>query len=226
MPEVNSRKISDAQQGIHKNLEKVVRKHCENPNKKPISQHTQAAFDKVAPEIEASLLKHTPLIFDSFCGTAMSSKIIAENNPQALVIGIDRSTVRLAKTSNNDLPRNLILVQAECADFWTLAYRAGWTLLKHTILYPNPYPKSKHLKRRWHAHPAYPVLLALGGEVELRTNWKVYADEFCAALEYANKPDAICSGVKIIDPEQAMTLFEKKYQQSGQVLYRCIYSLY
>jgi len=224
----NSRKIIDAQVGIHENLEKVVTKHCQTVYKKPIARHTLAAFNDITPRVEQSLAKHTPLVFDSFCGTAVSTRIIARNNPDALVIGIDRSAKRLSKQYAEVLPENAILVQAECADFWILAERAGWNLAQHFILYPNPYPKSKHLKRRWHAHPAYPTLLELGGELELRTNWKVYADEFCRALEYSGLQNAICSGVERIDTSgcfKPMTLFEKKYQQGGQELYRCKYSL-
>ncbi len=227
-PENNSRAITDAQQGIHENLEKIVRKHCENPYKKPIAQHTLDAFNNIEKQVEKAVSKGTPLLIDSFCGTAVSTRLIAEQNPDSLVIGIDRSAVRLSKQYDDSVPENAILVQADCADFWMLAQRAGWKVSKHTILYPNPYPKSKHLKRRWHAHPAYPFLLALGGEVELRTNWKVYADEFCCALEYTGLKDVKSSGVEVIDtndPFKPLTLFEKKYKEGGQKLYRCKYVL-
>jgi len=213
--------ITDAQIGIHKNLESVVKKHFSNQHKKPISKHTQQAFDDVKGRVEAHLEKSKPLIFDSCCGTAMSTQIIAKENPTALVIGIDRSAVRLAKESNLQLADNIILVQAECADFWTLAVEAGWKLQKHTLLYPNPYPKSKHLKRRWHGHPAFPNLLALGGDIELRSNWKVYMDEFCAAINYAKSESHTCDGVETIQVKDPLTLFEKKYQESDQTLYRC-----
>ena len=227
MPAANklSREITDAQQGIHKNLEKVVRKHCENAFRKPVAKHTQDAFDSIAERVEKELLKDKPLLFDSFCGTAMSTRIIARNNPDALVVGIDRSEVRLKKSGDEDLPDNAILLQAECADFWLLANNAGWKLQKHFIMYPNPYPKSKHLKRRCHGHPSYPTLLALGGEIELRTNWKVYADEFSEALGYTKLPNAVSSGVMKLEADSPLTLFEKKYQNAGHELYRCIYTL-
>jgi tRNA G46 methylase TrmB len=227
MPVTNSnpRKITDAQQGTHANLEKVVRKHCDNAFRKPVAKHTQDAFDCIAGRVEKALLKDTPLLFDSFCGTAMSTQIIAKNNPDRLVVGVDRSEARLTKESNANLPDNVILVQAECADFWFLANKAGWKLQKHFILYPNPYPKSKHLKHRCHGHPSYPYLLALGGEVELRTNWKVYADEFSQALEYANIPGVASLGVSRLKVQEPLTLFEKKYQQGGHELFCCKYAL-
>ena len=236
MQKNNSSLVNSNQSGVHENLEAIVRKHFETEYKKPIAEHTQTAFDSIKQQVEKSLKKDTPLLFDSFCGTGISTAIIAKHNPNALVIGIDRSIDRLSKTYNDALPENAILVQAECADFWLLAHRAGWQLTKHTIFYPNPYPKSKHIKRRWHAHPAYPLLFELGGELELRTNWKIYADEFCQAFYYASdyidRSDLTCSGIETlfnethtnhIAPEniEFMTLFEKKYYMSGQKLYRC-----
>ena len=223
--QTGSRRITDAQEGIHENLEKVVLKHLQHKHQKPISQHTQDAFKHIKPLILDAITANTPLIFDSCCGTAMSTGIIAEENPNALIIGIDRSAVRLGKEYNNELPNNAYLVQAECADFWHLANLEGWKLHRHTILYPNPYPKSKHLKRRWHGHPAFSDLLALGGEIELRTNWKVYAEEFCIAANLIEKDKTLCKSVEVLQTNKPLTLFEKKYQESGQALYRCIIGL-
>jgi len=237
----NSNEVISNQQGIHENLKSIVRKHFETEYKKPIAEHTQAAFDKIKNTVETELKKDTPLLFDSFCGTGMSTGVIAKNNPDALVIGIDRSITRLSKTYNDELPENTILVQAECADFWLLAKQSEWQLAKHSIYYPNPYPKAKHIKRRWHAHPAYPLLFALGGEVELRTNWEIYADEFSQAFVYASDyiedSKLICKGVETLcfdvttnDNKPCdttfMTLFEKKYFLNGQKLYCCKYGLY
>lgn len=230
--EQNSRWITDAQVGIHQNLEKVVVKHFQKAFQKPIAEHTQLAFDSIKHTVSTSLEEGVPLIFDSCCGTAMSTGIIAKQNPEALVIGIDRSKVRLGKEYNNELPDNLLLVQAECGDFWQLAISEGWKLQKHYILYPNPYPKAKHLKRRWHGHPQFQLLFQLGGEVELRSNWKVYVDEFCQAIGIISEIrnlDASCGEIEHtvseITPENPLTLFEKKYQDGGQPLYRCVSSL-
>ena len=235
----NSNKVITNQQGVHENLEAIVRKHFESEYKKPIAEHTQNAFDEIKGRVETELDKNTPLLFDSFCGTGVSTGLIAKNNPGALIIGIDRSISRLSKTYNQELPNNAILVQAECADFWQLAKIAEWKLTKHTIYYPNPYPKSKHIKRRWHAHPAYPLLFSLGGEVELRTNWKIYADEFYQAfsyaLEYLDNSKLKCDGVETLyfdtttnsketKISEFMTLFEKKYFLNGQKLYSCKWS--
>lgn len=221
----NSRRIVDAQEGLHQNLLATLQKHLDKPFKKPIAEHTLKAFESIKPSVASHLKDAKPLLLDSCCGTAMSTRLIAEENPNALVIGVDRSAVRLGKEYNAQMPDNALIVQAECGDFWTLAQAEGWKLSQHTLFYPNPYPKSKHLKRRWHGHPAFPALLALGGEVELRTNWKVYADEFCMAIHFAKEIEMIKSAVEVFHADSPKTLFEKKYQENGQELYRCRFSL-
>ena len=61
------------------------------------------------------------------------------------------------------LMSNAMLLRAELSDFFTLvAYESDWVVHSHYLLYPNPYPKGKHLKRRWHGHPIFPVMLSIG----------------------------------------------------------------
>ena len=41
MSDNSPREITDGQVGLHKNLEKTVKKHLENLSKKPLAQHAQ-----------------------------------------------------------------------------------------------------------------------------------------------------------------------------------------
>jgi len=212
----DSREIYTNQSGIHDNLEKVVTKHLKTRFQKPPAEHTQLAFQAVTQAINAD---PKPLIMDSCCGTGVSSRHIALAHPEAWVIGLDRSSKRLSKEYEDTLPENLIFAQADCVDFWKLAQEAGWRLDKHYLLYPNPYPKSVQLKYRWHGHPAFADLLALGGLLEVRSNWSLYIEEFSVALGLAGH---VTEGCQAFDPNgQYLTLFERKYCQSGQTVYRC-----
>lgn len=207
--------IQSNQSGIHKNLAETIRKHQHSVFQRPVAAHTQQAFEAIAQQVAKA---DCPLILDAGCGTALSTRKIARLYPDALVIGIDRSEIRLGKQYAQDLPENALTVRADLVDFWRLAREAGWRLQRHFVLYPNPYPKSIHLQRRWHGHPVFPALLALGGELELRTNWRIYAEEFAHALQlsgYAN------TAATVFKPGEFWTLFEKKYHEANQSLYRC-----
>jgi tRNA G46 methylase TrmB len=86
------------------------------------------------------------------------------------------------------------------------------------LLYPNPWPKSEHLLRRWHAHPVLPAILALGGEIELRSNWRTYADEFAEALRVCGRRVA-CT--ELVAGQSPLTPFEAKFLASGHALWCC-----
>ena len=104
----------------------------------------------------------------------------------------------------------------ELSTFWRLAVRHGWRTEHHFLFYPNPWPKPAHLTRRWHAHPAFPWLLALGGTLEMRCNWDIFAQEFSASL-------ALCgvdAQVDRIGEGEAVSPFEDKYRRSRHTLWR------
>ena len=207
--------VTSNQLGIHKNLVDIVKKHAITGFRRPIATHTQDAFNRVQSLISK---QNSPIILDSGCGTAMSTRHIAKQYPDSWVIGIDRSIVRLQKQTDDTLPNNAITVQANLVDFWRLAVQANWKLQRHFILYPNPYPKASQLKQRWHGHPVFHHLVKLGGQLEIRTNWKIYVDEFALAMQisgYGNNHQ-----VESFVPNNYWTLFEKKYHQAGQCLYR------
>lgn len=207
--------VTSNQSGIHDNLAQVVQRNQQNVFRKPVAEHTQRAFDTA----HQLITRHNqPVILDSGCGTALSTRHIAQQYPDSLVIGVDRSEIRLGKQYDAPLPENALTVRADLVDFWNLAAQAGWQLQHHFILYPNPYPKSIHLKRRWHAHPIFPQLLKLGGQLELRTNWRIYAEEFVLALQLSGYTEAT---LETFTPETYWTLFETKYHHTGQDLCRC-----
>lgn len=207
MSKGNSKIVTTNQQGIHPNLVSAVRRHLAHPNRKPFSQHTLAAFAQAQAWIGE---RQNPLILDACCGTGESTLMLSVQHPDALVIGIDKSIHRLQKHPSGS--EHYLLLQADLNDFWRLARQAGWCLHKHYLLYPNPYPKSVHYKRRWHASPAFADILALGGELTVRSNWSLYIEEFVAALSVAGI-EAQCHAYSDALP---MTAFERKYWDSGQ----------
>jgi tRNA G46 methylase TrmB len=86
------------------------------------------------------------------------------------------------------------------------------------VLYPNPWPKIGHLARRWHGHAIFPSIVALGGTLECRSNWKIYVEEFALALTQLTQQPV---QAELYQPEQTITPFEQKYLDSGHALWRC-----
>ena len=213
---------------------------------------------KGAPATECGMTAPVAVILDSGCGTGESTIHIARRFPNIPVIGIDKSNARLNKAGNpsqtagEDVPSNAFWIRAELLDFWRLALEhvnAGkWTIPYHAVYYPNPWPKQSEATRRFHMHPIFPTLLALGQTIELRTNWEIYAREFAEAtrivfeespriatkevygsptlrFEDDEKGDSrAVAGMTIkcesFDPESPETAFERKYKEARQKLWR------
>ena len=223
--------VTSSQPGVHKNLGKVVTKHLLHQSRKPILAHNQAQFDKAYQWWQAK--GQGKVILDSACGTGESSRWLAENYPDAMVIGLDQSAKRLSHSDNTQLSDNCLLLRCECTDFWRLAKRAQWQFGKHTLFYPNPWPKPQHLQRRWHGNPSFIALLAISQSIELRTNWHIYAEEFYQALLVAQSlqqdpaQDLVCTIPTLPSPilneyrpSFTITAFERKYHISGHKLWQ------
>jgi hypothetical protein len=169
--------------------------------------------------------------------------------PKHVVIGVDRSQVRLSKQpvatqiamqGAGKLPANVILIRAELVDFWRCCIQSNLPIDHHYLLYPNPNPKPSLLSKRWYAHPSFPLLLKLGNHLTVRSNWKGYLDEFALAtnmvaassngLSMATNNDQKMVGMNagIVNPvlltstADAWTNFEAKFHNCEEPIYEVV----
>lgn len=209
--------VTSSQTGIHPQLEKYVSRHLEKPWSQPFHPPSTETYRHL--KNEGVLSGDKAIILDSGCGTGKSTQRLAERHPRHIVIGVDQSRVRLAKSgvSSRFLRNgNCILLRAELSTFWRLLLADGHLPERHFLFYPNPWPKPGHFKRRWHGHPVFPYLLSLGGEIELRCNWEIYAQEFAKATSLATGGDISPTR---IHPDIGISPFEQKYLERGQALF-------
>ncbi len=196
-----------------------MRKHAQSTFLKPLSPASCAAFDLAV----AAWHRHGgPLILDAGCGVGLSTRRLAACHPESFVIGVDQSADRLQREVrwNGALPNNFVTVRADLVDFWRLMHRDGIRPARHFLLYPNPWPKKDQVGRRWHGHPVFPTVVALGGEIECRSNWQTYVEEFAGALAQLTGVAAVAEPFAA-DPAAPLTPFEEKYLESGHALWRC-----
>ena len=127
---------------------------------KPINQDQQLRFAWVVAQINAWA---GPVFLDSGCGRGKSTHLLAEQHPDTLVIGMDKSMDRLPRDDmgRSSLSDNTCFIRADSVDFYLLAAKAKLQFERHYLLYPNPWPKAKHLQRRWHGHPVFPALMSI-----------------------------------------------------------------
>lgn len=225
----DSKAIISNQEGVHEKLDEVVKRHLIHASKKPYQAHTKEAFAKMDVLVNTFLSANPEgeIILDACCGVGQSTRILAKQNPQALVIGVDKSDHRINRNVEGfDVvdgfsAENYHLVRADLNDFYRLVKAANWPVSKHYILYPNPWPKSKHLQRRWHGSAVFPQMTSIGQQLILRSNWRIYLDEFQQAAKLVDLKGKIDS-LPLVDSSLALTPFEAKYQASGQVCWQLI----
>ena len=204
--------IAEDDDSMRNFLARAVRRHGASVWRKPARPADEAALAR----LDQALAGHRgQLILDSFCGTGMSCAILARRHPDALIVGVDQSAHRLARSG--PLPDNCLLLRAHCETLWRHLVARSRRVQAHYLLYPNPWPKAAQLSRRIHGHAAFPLLLELGGRLELRSNWPIYVEEFGVALHLLGQAACIA---KIADDEAALTRFEAKYRASGHELWR------
>lgn len=207
-----SRVPASAQTGPHEQLAALIERRRGQVFRKPVAPYSAEAFARFS----AVCPPGAPLIVDSCCGVGESTLHLAERFTGHFVLGVDQSADRLSRAPA--LPFNALLLRADMADIWRLLHEAAYRPVRQYMLYPNPWPKIGQLARRWPAHPVFPLVLALGGSIECRSNWRVYVEEFALAVKLITGIDA---WVEEYVPSPPITPFERKYLASGHALYRC-----
>lgn len=206
-----SKPITTNQTGVHDKLQDVVEKHARTHFAKPIQAHTLAAFETVQHWLAQQ--PNAPIILDSCCGVGESTYHHAMANPESRVIGIDKSAQRIGKHLHYQSTPidNYLVIQADVRDFWRLVVQHDWPISHHYLLYPNPYPKSSQLTKRWYAHPAFTDLTNIRAKLTVRSNWALYIEEFAQALKYRGF-ESRWANYQSASPQ---TPFERKYWASG-----------
>ena len=206
--------VASSQRLPHKKLHHTVKRYMNSNYRNSIPKYARDEFKRFRAMVPDT---RTRIILDSGCGTGESTMHLADANPQSTVVGVDKSNNRMRRCyQRNAELKNLLYVRCDLIHFWRLLRQAGYKLNEHYILYPNPWPKPGQLQRRWHAHPVFPAVVELGGLLTMRTNWRIYAEEFALALRTYTSTSVSLTPLHI---SLAMTAFERKYTASGHALY-------
>lgn len=179
----------------------------------PLTCRQRESFQRVARLASAHA---GPVWLDAGCGTGGSTVTLARRHPEVLVIGVDKSGHRLERCP--ELPVNAHLVRGELVSLWRQAAAAELRFDRQWLLYPNPWPKPGQLRRRWHGHPVFGCILA-AGPIELRTNWRIYAEELAMAASIMGGQASEVERLPI-DRQRPLSPFEAKYGRSGHALWR------
>ncbi|MBU2977326.1 SAM-dependent methyltransferase [Alteromonas sp. C1M14] len=210
----NSRAVISNQTGIHDKLDALVMRYKQSESQRPVSEHTRGAFLAVEEWLDDW---QGDIVLDSCCGVGQSTATIATQYPDCKVIGLDKSAMRVGKHSHYQSgAANYAVFRADVNDFWRLAQQGRWSVKKHYLLYPNPYPKRSQIQKRWYGSAAMVDLMALCPNIEVRSNWLLYLQEFAQAAKHYG----LASTLNEVATDTPLTPFERKYRASGQTCWQ------
>ncbi len=190
----------------HPDLWRSFQRHRQH-YQRPISLRTETHWEACREQI---LTHPRPVIIDSGCGKGYASVQLAQRYPDHWILALDQSRHRLDWLLRAK-PSNIIVLPGNCVDYWRLISESELTIARHYLLYPNPWPKKKHLYRRWHAHPIAADLLKLAPHTIVRSNWLLYLKEARLVCSWLG----LCSRLRQLPfDRQGLSHFEHKYLQA------------
>lgn len=151
-------------------------------------------------ERDAALGRPAPVLVDLGGGTGEATRAWAAEHPDHLVLAVELhrpGIVRLLRDLDAEGPGNVRVVEADgtaLLDSW------DGPLAGLRALFPDPWPKRRHVGRRL-VQPPFVAraadLLVDGGRLHLATDWLAYADHMRAAL--ATEPRLV-PVIDVVDP--------------------------
>ncbi|NOX99476.1 MAG: tRNA (guanosine(46)-N7)-methyltransferase TrmB [Verrucomicrobia bacterium] len=163
---------------------------------------------------------NAPLEIDLGCGDGRFLQSMAEKFPQRNFLGVERLLGRVRKVCRRSDRAGLGNIRALRLE---TTYAVEWLLPKGSaervhLLFPDPWPKKKHHKRRLMAQPKFlksvADLLKEGGEFLFKTDHEEY-------FEVAKEAVEECPCFEVLDwPEDAFyyaeTDFERQWKEAGR----------
>jgi tRNA (guanine-N7-)-methyltransferase len=219
----NSRIVVSNQDSVHRRLTSLIERHRLSAYRRPAS----SIGAEVCQDVQSELVRTgRELILDFCCGVGESTQQLSLQYPHSFVVGLEKSELRsrAAVKLVAPLDEHSRVYRVNYVDFLQHAVRAGVRCSVQYWLYPNPWPKSEHLSRRWYAHPSFQWIVALGGVLEYRTNWEIGAQECATTFAYLGYPPSIQEEL-LIELEDTITPFERKFLLSGHRLWRVVVDL-
>lgn len=160
------------------------------------------------------------------CGVGFHPIDYAKNNPNRLLIAIEKTAAKFAKferrTVNHPHLNNVVPIHSN-AIWWITHYVQPHSVDRYFILYPNPYPKDP--QKRFFQMPFMGWLketMKDGATLTFATNEKFYMEE---AIELGTQvwKFKLKENRIINSQEKPRTHFEKKYLSRGESCYNVIF---
>jgi tRNA (guanine-N7-)-methyltransferase len=179
-------------------------------------------FDGAPLELRAAFGRAAPCTLEIGFGNGENLLALAAARPERDFLGIEVHRPGVGRLLLALEARALTNVRIICHDAVEVFDRqiAAGSLQEIVILFPDPWPKKRHHKRRLIQRPFAEVMtraLARGGLLRMATDWQPYALEILETLAALRALENLApDGAFVVRPaERAPTRFERRGTQLG-----------
>jgi tRNA (guanine-N7-)-methyltransferase len=168
-------------------------------------------------DVESVFGRRAPLLLDLGCGDGEATAALAAAEPDRDVLAVDvhrPGLARLLRRLEDAALRNVRVAEGDALVVLDRMLAPG-SLDEVRVLFPDPWPKARHHKRRL-VTPSFAALVASrlrpGGRLHVATDWPAYAEQVLEVV-------AGCSelhGGAVARPERPVTRFERRALRDGR----------
>lgn len=168
--------------------------------------------------------RHARLVCEIGCGTGTSTLAMAKAEPDVDVIAVEvyrRGLAQLLTAIDRTGVSNIRLIRGDGVDVLDQLVEPA-TLTGVRVFFPDPWPKSRHHKRRL-LQPAMIALIAdrlcPGGVLHVATDHADYAEQIAAAGDAEPRLHRVRAGEQLpISVDRPITKYETKAQEAGRAV--------
>jgi len=182
----------------------------------------ECSNDKIDPQ--RIFGRASPLIIEIGFGMGASFLETIEKMPETNFIGIEVHRPGVGAFLHQAQQKGLTNVRVYCHDAVEILKQPipDNSVDKVCIFFPDPWPKTRHHKRRL-IQPALVELIAaklkVGGCLHLATDWENYAEHMLSVLQASSLKNASASGDYVPRPEtRPLTKYEQRGERLGHVV--------
>jgi tRNA (guanine-N7-)-methyltransferase len=178
-------------------------------------------LDPAAPfDAVAVFGRKAPLVLEVGSGMGEATAAMAAADPQRDVLAVEVHTPglgNLLRLIEAGRLTNLRVLEADARDVLRDLLEPG-SLDEVRVLFPDPWPKARHVKRRLVA-PAFVDLVATrlrpGGRLHVATDWDAYAEQALSVLGSSTRYEVVSRS----RGSRPLTRFEARGLQAGRTVH-------
>ena len=185
-------------------------------------------FSPVELNLDELYGRRAPRMVEIGFGNGENLAALAANHPNVDYLGIEVHPPGVGHLLRTLAASHLTNVRVSCHDAVEVFAQQlpAESLDEVLVLFPDPWPKKRHHKRRLIQTPfaqCVAARLKSGALLRLATDWQPYAEHMQQALDACHGLERLASGLRPQQHERIVTRFEQRGERLGHSIWELVY---